>query len=137
MVGTATTPSFGIEGEVTLTFKAAAWGSDKTKLTVRAEGATINGDSSFSLENEAWGNYTTTLSGDGEVQITFTTVGSNKRFFLDEVMVFVPETTGISELNTVKKESPRGIYTLDGRRVSDNGTLPHGIYIVDGKKVVR
>ena len=136
VVGTATTPSFGIEGEVTLTFKAAAWGSDKTKLTVRAEGATINGDSSFSLENEAWGNYTTTLSGDGEVQITFTTVGSNKRFFLDEVMVFVPETTGISELNTVRKESPRGIYTLDGRRVSNNGTLPHGIYIVDGKKVV-
>ena len=137
VVGTATTPSFGIEGEVTLTFKAAAWGSDKTKLTVRAEGATINGDSSFSLENEAWGNYTTTLSGDGEVQITFTTVGSNKRFFLDEVMVFVPETTGISELNTVRKESPRGIYTLDGRRVSNNGMLPHGIYIVDGKKVVR
>jgi M6 family metalloprotease-like protein len=137
VVGTATTPSFGIEGEVTLTFKAAAWGSEKTKLTVRAEGATITGDSSFSLENEAWGNYTTTLSGDGEVQITFTTVGSNKRFFLDEVMVFVPETTGISELNTVRKESPRGIYTLDGRRVSNNGTLPHGIYIVDGKKVVR
>ena len=137
VVGTATTPSFGIEGEVTLTFKAAAWGSDKTKLTVRAEGATINGDSSFSLENEAWGNYTTTLSGSGEIQLTFTTVGSNKRFFLDEVMVFVPETTGISELNTVRKESPRGIYTLDGRRVSDNGTLPHGIYIVDGKKVVR
>jgi M6 family metalloprotease-like protein len=137
VVGTATTPSFGIEGEVTLTFKAAAWGSEKTKLTVRAEGATITGDSSFSLENEAWGNYTTTLSGDGEVQITFTTVGSNKRFFLDEVMVFVPETTGISELNTVRKESPRGIYTLDGRRVSNNGTLPHGIYIVDGKKMVR
>ena len=137
VVGTATTPSFELDGEATLTFKAAAWGSEKTKLTVRAEGATITGDSSFSLENEAWGNYTTTLSGDGEVQITFTTVGSNKRFFLDEVMVFVPETTGISELNTVRKESPRGIYTLDGRRVSNNGTLPHGIYIVDGKKVVR
>ncbi len=137
VVGTATTPSFELDGEATLTFKAAAWGSEKTKLTVRAEGATITGDSSFSLENEAWGNYTTTLSGSGEIQLTFTTVGSNKRFFLDEVMVFVPETTGISELNTVRKESPRGIYTLDGRRVSNNGMLPHGIYIVDGKKVVR
>ena len=137
VVGTATTPSFELDGEATLTFKAAAWGSEKTKLTVRAEGATITGDSSFSLENEAWGNYTTTLSGDGEVQITFTTVGSNKRFFLDEVMVFVPSTTGISELNTIRKESPRGIYTLDGRRVSNNSILPHGIYIVDGKKVVR
>jgi hypothetical protein len=137
VVGTATTPAFELDGEATLTFKAAAWGSEQTKLTVRAEGATITGDSSFSLENEAWGNYTTTLSGSGEMQLTFTTVGSNKRFFLDEVMVFVPETTGISELNTAKKESPRGIYTLDGRRVSNNGTLPHGIYIVDGKKVVR
>lgn len=137
VAGTATTPSFEMEGVATLTFNAAAWGSENTKLTVNAEGATITGEKRFTLENEAWGNYTTTLSGSGDVKLTFTTVGSNRRFFLDEVMVFVPSTTGISELNTAKKESPRGIYTLDGRRISINGTLPHGIYIVDGKKVVK
>ena len=137
VVGTATTPSFRIEGEVTLTFKAAAWGSEDTKLTLRSEGATITGDSSFTLENEAWGTYTTTLSGSGEVQLTFTTVASNRRFFLDEVMVFASSTTGISEVDVARKESRRGIYTLDGRRVTADGTLPHGIYIVDGKKVVR
>ena len=134
--GYATTPEFDIDGEATLTFNAAAWGDEETTLWVTAEGADIT-DTQFELENNNWGTYTTTLSGSGKVQITFTPWGAGRRFFLDEVKVFVPETTGISELNTVKKESPRGIYTLDGRRVSNNGMLPHGIYIVDGKKVVR
>ena len=134
--GYATTPEFDIDGEATLTFNAAAWNEEETTLWVTAEGADIK-DTQFELENNNWGTYTTTLSGSGKVKITFTPWGASKRFFLDEVMVFVPETTGISELNTVRKESPRGIYTLDGRRVSDNGTLPHGTYIVDGKKVVR
>ena len=134
--GYATTPEFDIDGEATLTFNAAAWNEEETTLWVTAEGADIK-DTQFELENNNWGTYTTTLSGSGKVKITFTPWGASKRFFLDEVMVFVPETTGISELNTVRKESPRGIYTLDGRRVSNNGTLPHGIYIVDGKKVVR
>ena len=134
--GYATTPEFDIDGEATLTFNAAAWNEEETTLWVTAEGADIT-DTQFELENNSWGTYTTTLSGSGKVKITFTPWGASRRFFLDEVMVFVPETTGISELNTVKKESPRGIYTLDGRRVSNNGMLPHGIYIVDGKKVVR
>ena len=134
--GYATTPEFELDGEATLTFNAAAWANEETTLWVTAEGADI-AETQFKLENNNWGTYTTTLSGSGKVQITFTPWGAGRRFFLDEVMVFVPETTGISELNTAKKESPRGIYTLDGRRVSDNGTLPHGIYIVDGKKVVR
>lgn len=134
--GYATTPEFDMDGDATLTFNAAAWGDEETTLWVTVEGADIT-ETQFELENNNWGTYTTTLSGSGKVKITFTPWGASRRFFLDEVMVFVPETTGISELNTVKKESPRGIYTLDGRRVSDNGTLPHGIYIVDGKKVVR
>ena len=134
--GYATTPEFELDGEATLTFNAAAWANEETTLWVTAEGADIT-DTQFELENNNWGTYTTTLSGSGKVQITFTPWGAGRRFFLDEVKVFVPETTGISELNTVKKESPRGIYTLDGRRVSNNGMLPHGIYIVDGKKVVR
>ena len=134
--GYATTPEFDIDGEATLTFNAAAWNEEETTLWVTVEGADIT-ETQFELENNNWGTYTTTLSGSGKVKITFTPWGASRRFFLDEVMVFVPETTGISELNTVRKENPRGIYTLDGRRVSDNGTLPHGIYIVDGKKVVR
>lgn len=134
--GYATTPEFEIDGETTLTFNAAAWGDEETTLWVTAEGADI-ADTQFELENNNWGTYTTTLSGRGKVQITFTPWGAARRFFLDEVMVFVPETTGINELNTARKEDRRGIYTLDGRRVSATDTLPHGIYIVNGKKVVR
>jgi hypothetical protein len=134
--GYATTPEFEIDGETTLTFNAAAWGDEETTLWVTAEGADI-ADTQFELENNNWGTYTTTLSGRGKVQITFTPWGAARRFFLDEVMAFVPETTGISELNTARKENRRGIYTLDGRRVSVTDTLPHGIYIVNGKKVVK
>ena len=136
-MGSATTPSFEIDGETYLSFKAAAWGSETTTLRILADGATITGDKSFKLENQGWGTYTTTLTGNGKVKLTFTPAGSNNRFFLDEVIVSVP-ATGINEVNTVKAPTRHtGIYTLDGRRVSTEGQLPHGIYIVDGKKVVK
>lgn len=138
-VGSATTPSFDIDGETTLTFKAAAWGTETTTLRILGEdGATITGDRSFKLANQEWGTYTTTFTGYGSVKLTFTPAGSNNRFFLDEVMVYVPATTGISELQTTKTPIQRtGTYTLDGRRVATDRQLPHGIYIIDGKKVVK
>ena len=138
VVGSAKTPSFDIDGETTITFKAASWGTENSTLRIMADGATITGDNSFKLANQEWGTYTTTFTGYGSVKLTFTPAGSNNRFFLDDVMVFVPTTTGISELNTAKTPTRRtGIYTLDGRRMATDSQLPHGIYIVDGKKVVK
>jgi hypothetical protein len=53
---------------------------------------------------------------------------------------FVPVsdvTNGISSLTKDDGNSrPKGIYTIDGRKVDTSRSLPRGIYIVDGKKVV-
>ena len=44
------------------------------------------------------------------------------------------------ECPTTQSSAPKGIYTLDGRKISDTTEtdhLPAGIYIVDGKKIIR
>lgn len=50
------------------------------------------------------------------------------------IVITVDGIDGVKEdKGTVRK----GTYTLDGRKVSENATLPHGIYIIDGKKIVK
>ncbi|MDD7319315.1 MAG: hypothetical protein SOZ80_08805 [Prevotella sp.] len=52
---------------------------------------------------------------------------------------FDDTTTGIDTVEGAARETSRkGIYTIDGKRMTDSDTsnLPMGIYIVDGKKVV-
>lgn len=50
--------------------------------------------------------------------------------------------TGISTAQTSEQASGKGVYTLDGRHISDDTSsqrlrqLPNGIYIVDGRKVI-
>lgn len=50
--------------------------------------------------------------------------------------------TGISTAQTSELASGKGVYTLDGRHISDDTSsqrlrqLPNGIYIVDGRKVI-
>ena len=62
-----------------------------------------------------------------------------KRFFLDEVLVYDPNATGIKAITS--QSSPinsHRIYTLDGRYVgTDASVLPHGVYVVGGKKMVK
>jgi hypothetical protein len=54
------------------------------------------------------------------------------------VMNYDQSTTGISVINTdTRRPSAKGIYTLDGRKISETPNtkgLPQGLYIVDGKK---
>ena len=75
------------------------------------------------------------MSADGEVKLTFSASIKN-RFFLDDVLVTAPKTTGISEQVAVRKSG--AVYTLDGRYVGrDVQSLGRGLYIVDGKKIVK
>ena len=50
-------------------------------------------------------------------------------------------TTGINDINAeTGTQKANGVYTLDGRKVSDGASLnnlPQGIYIVNGKKVIK
>ena len=135
--GVATTPSFSIDGTATFTFRAAPWSSDGTTLTLSASnGATIS-PSSFTMKKNQWTDFTATITGTGNVKVTFT---PTKRFFLDEVKASAPSQTGIKGIttNTSDKRADNKIYTLDGRFVgTDASVLPRGIYVIAGKKIVK
>ncbi|MBO5548298.1 MAG: M6 family metalloprotease domain-containing protein [Prevotella sp.] len=138
--GKATTPSFPINGTAVLTFRAGAWKSQKesTTLKLSATGATIS-ETSVTLNKGEFRDYSVTLTGTGNVRVTFeSAVTKNGRFFLDEVTITDPNaTTAVRTIATPRTTSGR-IYTLDGRYVgTDPNQLPHGLYIIDGKKVIR
>ena len=133
--GDATTPTIAIEGGATLTFRAAPWGTDDTRLSLSIDGDATISPSSFNMTTGEWQTFTATITGSDNIKITFT---PGKRLFLDDVTVVAGSTAvkGI-EQNTVK--IPVAIYSTDG-------TLRHalgaGINIVkysDGivKKVLR
>jgi hypothetical protein len=49
---------------------------------------------------------------------------------------FALTATGIDSVR-VEKQNSKAVYTLDGRRVDTDASLPKGIYIRNGKKVIR
>lgn len=134
--GAATSPAITLNGTpVTLTFKAAPYGTDGTSLTLSTSGEATLSQTAFTMTKDQWTEFSTTITGTGEVQIVFT---PTKRFFLDEVSVPSPTTTGI---NTIKVQAPstrKGIYSIDGRYLGvDLQPLPKGVYVVNGRKVVK
>lgn len=136
-LGEVTTPSFTVNGTATFTFRAAPWASDGTLLTLSvSSGATIS-PSSFTMKSNQWTDFTATITGTGNVKVTFT---PTKRFFLDEVKASAPSQTGIKGITTnpSDKRADNKIYTLDGRFVgTDASVLPRGIYVIAGKKIVK
>ena len=64
--------------------------------------------------------------------------------YLDETRFDIASlpATGISTAQTSEQASGKGVYTLDGRHISDDTSsqrlrqLPAGIYIVNGRKVI-
>ena len=135
VAGSATTPDITLNGTATLTFKAGAWeaNGDGTTLTVAVEGGSID-KSSFTMVKGAFTDYTANVTGNGSIQINFST--SKGRFFLDEVLLKSP-TTGIMNVHETAT-AKTGVYTLDGRYLgTDFSALKPGLYIVNGKKVIR
>ncbi len=142
VAGSATTPAFALNGTTTMTFKAGAWksNSDVTTLNLSAEGGTIE-PASVEMVRGEFTDYTVTVTGTGSVKVTFEVVTNNQtpkgRFFLDEVLVAKPSSTGIQTVNNRKATATR-IYTIDGRYVgTDPNQLPRGLYIINGKKIVK
>lgn len=129
--GTVRTPSITIDGTAKLYFKAAAWSGDGTglKLTV-TDGAQLS-DASFTMTEDGWTNYESTITGSGDITITF---WPDNRFFLDEVVVLAGDPTGIKVIDKEQIDNNAPIYNLAGQRVSDSY---NGIVIVNGKKTVR
>ena len=133
--GSATTPSFAMNGTGVLTFKAGAWNAknDGTTLLLSVSEGTIS-PSSFEMAKGEFTDLEATITATGNVKVTF--ASEKGRFFLDEVLVKDPYATAIRTLKTADNKTTR-IYTLDGRYVgSDFKQLQRGLYIVNGRKVV-
>lgn len=130
--GVAVSPTFSLNGTTTLTFKAAPFSTDGTTLTVTANGATLS-QQSFTMVPNQWSEYTTTITGTGDVTLTFSGAG---RFFLDEVKVANPTTpTAINSITKAESSSNNApLFNLAGQRVSNNY---HGIVIRNGKKYIN
>lgn len=141
VAGSATTPAFAVNGTAMLTFKAGAWDStsDATTLLLSAEGATIE-PASVEMDRGAFKDFTATISGTGNVKVTFEVQVEEKlkgRFFLDEILVVNADATAIQTVD-VRQQQPVRIYTLDGRYVGTRiDQLAHGMYIINGKKIVK
>ena len=141
VAGSATTPAFAVNGTAMLTFKAGAWDStsDATTLLLSAEGATIE-PASVEMDRGAFKDFTATISGTGNVKVTFEVQVEEKlkgRFFLDEILVVNADATAIQTVD-VRQQQPVRIYTLDGRYVGTRiDQLSRGMYIINGKKIVK
>lgn len=101
----------------------------------------------YALQNATVGddnNLTFKKVGEGA------TIGTFRSYFTlnegnDEAVVysisFGGTTTGIGNIQVAKgNQKANGVYTLDGRKVSEGtslSNLPKGIYIVNGKKIVK
>lgn len=91
LVGSATTPALGINGNATLTFDAGAWNGNNENLTINLQ--IVGGGSitppSVTLTKGQFNTYTANITGanaDTKVQFIAATKNDN-RFFLDEVKV--------------------------------------------------
>lgn len=90
--GSITTPALGItSASATFGFKAGAWRGDMKKITLSASGNATISPNSFDLKNEAWTDYSCTISGaDATTKITIKAYqASDNRFFLDEVCAYI------------------------------------------------
>ena len=130
-----TTPEFTLNGESKLTFRAAAWndGSGTTLKVSASNGSLAN--SEFTMPAGAWGDFSTTIKGNGKMKLTFQ---GELRYFLDQVFVTDPGTTGIENVEMNNQPTVKGVYSIDGRYLgNDVSKLGKGLYIVNGKKIVK
>lgn len=128
--GVATTPDITVSGPSTLTFRAAAWQGDDTKLTLSISGEATIEPESVEMSYGQWTDYTVNIGGEGPVNITFQAA---KRFLLDEVCVAQGTTQGISTAVAGDVRTADGIFTLSGQRVTKPSA---GLYIINGRKVI-
>lgn len=97
--GAFTSPSFNATGDVSLTFMAAPWGTDGTDLVVSSSNSsvTVEGGNCTMVAGRFTQFDVTLKNMSGNSKITFT---PDKRFFLDEVLVYVGDKNLALEIAT-------------------------------------
>lgn len=100
--GSATTPALGKSGDLTLSFRAAAWNgnSEGTTLKLSVSEGTIS-ESSVTLTKGEFNTFTATITdATAATTITFEAANSsNNRFFLDDVVVTTEGASLTATLN--------------------------------------
>lgn len=96
---TFTSPEIKINGDVTLTFKAAPYAESNKTMTVTVSNGTVE-NGTFNLMPNQWTECTTKITANGRVKITF----ASDAFFIDEVYVSEGATSGISNIELGNKE---------------------------------
>lgn len=134
--GVAVSPVFYINGEATLTFAAAPWKGDGASLSLSVSKGAVLSNTDFTMTDGQWTEFSATLTGTGNVQLTFK---PSKRFFLDEVKVVAGAVSGILDVSTPAAASTgTAIYTIDGRNAGTSfDKLSRGLYVRGGKKIVK
>ncbi|MBQ7424131.1 MAG: chitobiase/beta-hexosaminidase C-terminal domain-containing protein [Prevotella sp.] len=100
--GNITSPALGVEGDVTLTFKMAAWGNDTNNgyVDILNGGTFEDGTSTqkqITIKKSEWDSFELTLQDVTEdTKIKFSDNGNSKRLFIDEVKVTQSTTPTVS-----------------------------------------
>lgn len=131
--GIVTSPEFEVQSGAVLTIVAAPWSGDDNTLDIYFGGTNLG---TYTFDEGKWSTITIPLETVGKGSLEFIAA---KRFFIDDVRVYVPETDGIDKVvvGGTKKADNR-VYSIDGRNLGrDINSLGHGIYIVNGKKYVK
>jgi hypothetical protein len=134
------TPVFYVEDGSTISFKVAAWGNEDGDFKVESLNPKVQlSQNTFKLPKRKWQTFKLTVKGAGYMRLTMR--NSQRRFFLDELLVKRSVTNSISTLPTASPTSlgkDGRIYSLDGVYMGTSlDALDKGVYIIDGKKVVK
>ena len=107
---TFTSPEMKINGEVTLTFKAAPYSLSSKTMTVTVNNGTVE-TATFKLEPDKWNECSTKITANGRVKITF----ASDAFFIDEVCVAEGSTSGISNI-VLSDKQVKAYYNVLGEK---------------------
>lgn len=107
---TFTSPEIKINGDATLTFKAAPYSLSSNKMTVSISNGTVE-TATFKLEPNKWNECSTKITANGRIKITF----ASDAFFIDEVYVAEGSTSGISNI-VLSDKQVKAYYNVLGEK---------------------
>lgn len=107
---TFASPEIKINGDATLTFKAAPYSLSSNKMTVSISNGTVE-TATFKLEPNKWNECSAKITANGRVKITF----ASDAFFIDEVCVAEGSTSGISNI-VLSEKQVKAYYNVLGEK---------------------
>ena len=109
----------------TLTFRAAPWDGESTKMVVTVtDGCKISGINEDPMTPYYWNYYTATITPNTVDKIRIKFEASKNRFFLDEINVAAPSTS--ETVNVTIPSSGWGTYCCQWPLDFTEGSLPDG-----------